>query len=167
MNKIEMVACNKDDLPTIQRISRQTFYDTFSEQNTAENMDSFLDTAYSTPQLEKELDDINSKFYFVKVDGDIAGYSKENAFVDYFELERIYIDKEYQKIGLGKMILDHAISSAKLMKLPEIRLGVWEHNDNAIAFYKKMGFYHTGQHVFKLGDDPQTDLLMTKKIRTK
>ncbi|NLA43929.1 GNAT family N-acetyltransferase, partial [Candidatus Saccharibacteria bacterium] len=38
--------------------------------------------------------------------------------------------------------------------------GVWEHNDKAIRFYEKLGFRPFGEHLFMLGSDPQTDLLM-------
>ena len=164
MNKIEIIACDKDDLKAIQRISRQTFSDTFDEYNTKDNMNAFLEGAYNSDKLANELSDINSQFYIVKVDGDIAGYSKLNFKDGEFELERIYVDKAFQKYGIGKILLDHAISSAKLQKCDHINLGVWEHNENAKAFYKKMGFERIGQHIFQLGDSAQTDYILTKKL---
>jgi len=41
---------------------------------------------------------------------------------------------------------------------------VWEHNIKAIAFYKKFGFEQFGSHIFMLGDDIQTDILMRKNL---
>ncbi|MEY3918157.1 MAG: Protease synthase and sporulation negative regulatory protein 1, partial [Bacteroidota bacterium] len=41
-----------------------------------------------------------------------------------------------------------------------IWLGVWEHNPRAIRFYEKQGFVKFDQHIFQLGDDEQTDILM-------
>nr|WP_228115767.1 hypothetical protein [Sphingobacterium faecium] len=41
-------------------------------------------------------------------------------------------------------------------------LGVWEENPRAINFYKKNGFEEFDKHVFILGDDEQTDILMKK-----
>jgi len=43
-------------------------------------------------------------------------------------------------------------------------LGVWEFNPRAQRFYEKNGFRIVGKHVFQLGTDPQTDLLMQKEI---
>jgi ribosomal protein S18 acetylase RimI-like enzyme len=43
-------------------------------------------------------------------------------------------------------------------------LGVWEKNEAAIAFYKKMGFEEAGRHSFRMGDELQTDLVMKKVI---
>jgi ribosomal protein S18 acetylase RimI-like enzyme len=45
-----------------------------------------------------------------------------------------------------------------------IWLGVWERNLRAQTFYKKYGFAVVGQHIFKLGNDEQIDLIMTRKI---
>ncbi|MNS98622.1 Protease synthase and sporulation negative regulatory protein PAI 1 [compost metagenome] len=46
----------------------------------------------------------------------------------------------------------------------KIWLGVWEKNENAISFYRKMGFLQTGAHSFYMGDEEQTDFIMTKTL---
>jgi len=43
-------------------------------------------------------------------------------------------------------------------------LGVWERNFRAQAFYRKYSFAVVGAHVFTLGTDEQTDLIMTRAI---
>ena len=43
-------------------------------------------------------------------------------------------------------------------------LGVYEKNINAQHFYKRHGFKRVGQHVFQVGDDPQIDWLLLKKL---
>jgi ribosomal protein S18 acetylase RimI-like enzyme len=50
------------------------------------------------------------------------------------------------------------------MKKDNIWLGVWEHNHQAIKFYTTWGFEKFGDHLFLLGDDPQTDWLMKKEL---
>ena len=44
-------------------------------------------------------------------------------------------------------------------------LGVWEKNERAIAFYRKNGFVAFDTHIFKLGDDEQTDILMKLPLK--
>ncbi|ACP12777.1 phage tail protein [Bacillus anthracis] len=39
-----------------------------------------------------------------------------------------------------------------------------EKNENAIAFYKKLGFVPAGSHSFYMGDDEQVDLIMIKTL---
>jgi diamine N-acetyltransferase len=41
---------------------------------------------------------------------------------------------------------------------------VWERNFNAQAFYAKWGFEKFSEHTFWMGDDPQTDWLLKKKL---
>ena len=49
---------------------------------------------------------------------------------------------------------------ARAQKAAYVWLGVWEENVRAINFYKKQGFNEFDKHIFMLGDDAQTDLLM-------
>ncbi|MDF2902615.1 MAG: spermine/spermidine-N-acetyltransferase PaiA, partial [Bacillus sp. (in: firmicutes)] len=44
----------------------------------------------------------------------------------------------------------------------KVWLGVWEKNENALTFYKKMGFVQSGAHSFYMGDEEQVDFIMTK-----
>ncbi len=43
-------------------------------------------------------------------------------------------------------------------------LGVWERNPRAIAFYIKSGFVEVGSHVFIVGNDRQTDLVLVSSL---
>ena len=52
------------------------------------------------------------------------------------EVERIYIKSSFQKHGLGKYLLNNAIEIAIANNKKNIWLGVWEKNENAIAFIK-------------------------------
>jgi ribosomal protein S18 acetylase RimI-like enzyme len=60
--------------------------------------------------------------------------------------------------------MDECLKIAKELKFDVIWLGVWELNPRAIKFYEKNGFYKVGTHLFQMGSDEQTDLLMQKEI---
>lgn len=83
---------------------------------------------------------------------------------DALEIERIYIRKNHQKHGLGKKLFNKAVEVALMLDKQKIWLGVWEKNENALAFYKKMGFVQQGQHSFYMGDEEQIDLIMVKSL---
>ena len=156
------------DLEKLSAISKATFTETFAAQNTEENMQQYLETAFSDKQLAAELSDPDSAFYFLDSGGKIAGYLKvslaspKNDIQDgnALEIERIYVRKAFQGKKAGQMLLDKAIEIAKARKARYVWLGVWEHNPRAIRFYEKNGFVAFGKHLFKLGEDEQTDLLM-------
>ena len=42
---------------------------------------------------------------------------------------------------------------------------VWEENLRAIRFYEKNGFKTFDKHVFRLGSDEQTDIMMKLELK--
>ena len=66
------------DIKDLQRISRETFSETFGSQNSSENMEKFLDKAYAEEKLKAEIENQNSNFYFLIVNNQVAGYLKVN-----------------------------------------------------------------------------------------
>lgn len=165
-----IIKCTSEHLPEIQAISRETFTETFKEQNSPEHLNAYLEGAYNQEQLALELAEPDSQFYFVYSDEEVAGYLKinvgeaqsEEMGKDSLEVERIYVKKKFHKHGFGKLLLAKAFDIAAELEKKKIWLGVWEENENAIAFYKKKGFVQTGAHPFYMGDDKQIDLIMTK-----
>lgn len=169
---INIKRCTLEDLHNLQEISYETFNETFKHQNSPENMNAYLERAFNLKQLEKELSNISSQFYFMYFNNEVAGYLKVNTNDaqsevmgdESLEIERIYIKNNFQKQGLGKYLINKAVEIALEQNKKKIWLGVWEKNKNAIAFYKKMGFVQTGTHSFHMGDEEQTDFIMTKSL---
>jgi len=58
------------------------------------------------------------------------------------ELDVLYVLPEYQRMGIGKKLLDRAIGW--LGEKKEGKLKVALYNDNAVSFYEKYGFVKTG-----------------------
>ncbi|WP_174727380.1 GNAT family N-acetyltransferase [Mesobacillus harenae] len=169
---LNLKRCTIEDLRTLQEISYDTFNETFKHQNSPENMNSYLEKAFNLKQLEKELSNTSSQFFFVYFNNEVAGYLKintndaqsEDMGNDSLEIERIYIKNQFHKLGLGKYMLNKAIEIAMERNKKKIWLGVWEKNINAITFYNKMGFVQSGAHSFYMGDEKQMDLIMTKRL---
>ncbi len=165
--------CTLEDLKTLQEISYTTFNETFSDMNTEENMKAYLESAFNTKRLEEEISTPYSTFFLIHYNGVLAGYLKvnvneaqtEDMGEKALEIERIYIRKQFQKHGLGKYLLDKVTEIAMKNNKKKIWLGVWEKNENAIAFYKKLGFVHTGFHAFYMGDEEQIDFIMIKTLK--
>lgn len=169
---VKITKCNREDLQLLREISIETFNDTFKNQNSPENMKAYLEKAFNPNQLEKELANSSSEFYFISFNEEIAGYLKVNSNDaqtekmgdESLEIERIYIRNKFQRTGLGKYLFNKAVEIAEKQHKKTIWLGVWEENENAIGFYKKIGFVQTGAHSFYMGDEEQIDLIMTKTL---
>lgn len=142
--------CSLDDILDLQKIYRQTFFETFSEQNSEENMRIFLDKAYSEEKLKSEIEDKESETFL----------AVENS----LEIQRIYILKESKGLGIGTVFMNLAEKKARELGVSFIWLGVWEKNFPAQKFYTDKGFRKFSEHAFVLGDDIQTDFLMKKEL---
>jgi ribosomal protein S18 acetylase RimI-like enzyme len=155
-----------EEVELLQKISRQTFIETFSEHNTENDMQKYLSENLSIAQLKEELNTSDSSFYFINNTTSIFGYLKlnlaplNNNVEATLEIERIYILKEFQGKKYGNYLLQKAIEVGRDKKCSFVFLGVWEKNEKAISFYLKHNFKKYGSHIFKLGDDEQTDILM-------
>ena len=80
------------------------------------------------------------------------------------ELVRLYVSRESLGSGVGAALMQACIREAKQRGYETLWLGVWEHNHRAQAFYRKWNFIEVGKHMFQLGDDAQTDILMQRSI---
>ena len=160
------------DIEQLQAIGRQTFSETFAQSNSAENMAKYLEEAYADEKLSAELNDPNSVFYFAELDNQVIGYLKLNFSGAQTELKdnkaleigRIYVAKEFHGKKVGQLLYDKAIEVAKEKMVDYVWLGVWEENHRAIQFYTKNGFVAFDKHVFVLGDDAQTDIMMKLEL---
>jgi len=156
------------EIDKLQEIGRQTFYETFAGSNTEDDMKKYLDESFSEIKLTTELKDTNSEFYFATLDNKVIGYLKLNFGQSQTELkddkaleiERIYVPKEFHGKKVGQILYDKALQIARQKNVDYVWLGVWEENLRAISFYKKNGFVEFDKHVFKLGNDVQTDIMM-------
>lgn len=161
-----------DDLKQLEEIGQKTFIETYASFNSEENMKNYIVSNFSTEQLKVQLSDGGCEFYFVELSSSVIGYIKINfgpSQTDIkdekaLEIERIYVLKEFQGNGIGKLFYDKALEIAKQKRLDYIWLGVWDKNLKAIKFYEKNGFMKFDEHTFMLGEDKQTDFIMKLQL---
>ncbi|MFV8346479.1 GNAT family N-acetyltransferase [Flavobacterium sp. ZB4P13] len=172
MANIEITKVKLNEIDQLQKIGRQTFQEIFSESNSEENMKNYLEEGFSNEKLTAELNVKNSEFYFASLENEVIGYLKINFGESQTELkdnraleiERIYVSKEFHGKSVGQLLYDKAIQIAKEKDVEYVWLGVWEENPRAIRFYKKNGFVEFDKHIFKMGDDEQTDIMMKLQL---
>lgn len=161
------------DIEKLKEIGKRTFFETFASENSEENMTKYLENEFSTEKLTAELTDQNAEFYFAELDEKTIGYLKVNVGESQteikdkntLEIERIYVLKEFHGKKVGQKLYDKAIELAKVKNIETVWLGVWEENPRAIRFYEKNGFVAFDKHIFKLGNDEQTDIMMKLKLK--
>jgi len=172
---MEIRKVNIQDIEKLKEIGKLTFAETFSSENSEENMTEYLENGFSTEKLKTELTDENTVFYFAELSGNVIGYLKINVresqteikVKNALEIEQIYVLKEFHGKKVGQILYDKALELAKEKNVENVWLGVWEENPRAIRFYKKNGFVAFDKHIFKLGNDEQTDIMMKLELNKK
>jgi ribosomal protein S18 acetylase RimI-like enzyme len=161
-----------DDAALLCTFGAKAFRDTFGAANTEENMNLYVNANFTQEKLRQELIDPLSVFLTVYDGETLAGYVKlgtghEPAALGpkrALEIERIYAGASYLGKRVGLTLMNAAIRHARMNGFEVLWLGVWEHNVKARRFYEKYGFETFGSHIFVLGTDAQTDLLMKKVL---
>jgi len=174
MPEIHIRPATIDDAKALTDLAYTTFWDAFAHhpKNAPDDLNHYMRQAFTVEQITLELEDAASIFLIAEIEGEPAGYAK--IIVDTkeegitaerpIELNRLYSHQQFLGKGIGQALMNACFDRARHDGHDVMWLGVWEFNPRAQRFYEKNGFRVVGSHVFLLGEDPQTDLLMQKEL---
>lgn len=157
-----------DDAAALAEIAERTFRDTFAKDNTPEDLEAYVASAYGETLQRRELENPGVLA--------LLGESEDGTLIAYTQMRRVrsphgeveilrfYVDRAYHGQGLAQKLMDAAIDAARGLGGKTLWLGVWERNARAIAFYVKCGFRDVGSQPFLVGSDLQTDRVMARVI---
>ena len=163
-----------DDAGLLAELGARTFSETFAADNSPADMAAYLASSFSEAQQAAELTDPHATFHIAEADGVAVGYAmlRSGSVLDSvtddepIELVRLYVSREHLGGGVGAALMRVCVNEASRRGHRTLWLGVWEHNHRAQAFYRKWNFHEVGTHIFQLGEDAQTDILMERSIPT-
>lgn len=162
------------DAAPLAALAERTFRDTFAAVNTVDDIEAYVRAAFALDRVRGELADGANTFLLAFTD-DVArpnGYAKLRTGTTEpsvtgprpVELQRLYVDQSALGHGVGAALMRACLAAAGAAGHRTLWLGVWERNARAIAFYDRWGFATVGHHVFRLGSDDQTDLVMARPV---
>jgi len=162
------------DIELLSALAARTFKDAFGSENADDDIQSYIRESFSAERLRTELGNPDNLFllaFLAEADPPV-GYAKlrtgtTDASVKGpgpIELHRIYVDRSAVGRGVGAALMQASFDTARRGGHKTLWLGVWERNERAISFYKRWGFEVVGDHVFRLGSDDQTDLIMERPV---
>jgi ribosomal protein S18 acetylase RimI-like enzyme len=161
---MQIITPSADHLPQLQALMRTVFTETFGHLYPPADLAAYLDSAYATDQLRKELTD-PWNFWQLVLDpsGSAVAYLEcvpahlphpEVRPEAHGEIERIYVLGSQQGKGLGRKLMKVAIDHLAERYGPDEPqwLGVWSQNVRAQALYRSFGFEKVGEYQFPVGD---------------
>ena len=169
---IEIKEATLQDIPAMRTVAISSYADTFSASNTPENMEAFFKSSYSLAALENEFKEPNSLIYLAWADDQLVGFVRVRECDEVksllgdntLEIQRLYVLTSAQGKSVGRLLMEAALAHAIRKKYDWIWLGVWEQNFKAQRFYEAWGFEKFSEHTFWMGDDPQVDWLLRRKL---
>jgi diamine N-acetyltransferase len=161
-----------DDNVLISVLASTTFYEAYFEQDDPGDLASYIHESFEIARLDAEIADPASHFYLILRHEKAVGYAKliigsthsSITSPNPVELKRIYLLERVWGTGLGDILLEHCVGTAKQLGAGSIWLGVWEENQRGYRFYKKHGFVQTGTLEFPYGDSVGINLVMEKPL---
>ncbi len=164
--QVTIRAAGPVDAPLLSELGVRTFRDNYSEFNDPDDLESHIAEKLSVDYFRRALAGKQHHFYLLFVDEQAAGFTQLTVPAHTYgraslEVHRFYVLQEYQGRRLGTTLMRQCITFARENGYRSLWLGVWKENSRAIAFYRKMGFRITGEHIFQLGSDAQKDWVMT------
>lgn len=172
------------DIERIASLGRHVFYQTFAASTGAEDLERYLNEAYSPAAIRADIENPDKRVIVAEAaivapqdetpySPTLAGFamiainSSEDCLKSWekpLELQRIYVDSAHQGAGVARKLEAYVTQWAREEGYKSVWLGVWENNHRAKAFYAKCGYEKIGTHDFVVGNQVDTDEIMAKSI---
>jgi len=173
--RISLAKANSATATQLAELGRQTFLETYSAQNTPENLAAFVAQTFSPEIQLAELQEPETTYLIAHMQAEAVGYAKlrDNSSLGLsenqdaagrLEIKQLYVREDWQGTGLGAALMRSILALAEQLHCTAVVLGVWEKNARARAFYQRFGFREVGKCDFQLGQETQTDLILRKGL---
>ena len=162
-----------EDAAALSELGRASFVDAFGQLYSADNLNIFLNQAYSQAAVEAELANPRRLFRIAERDRRMVGYCKigfdvtldhEPGDRQVMELKQLYLLGRETGSGVGAALMAWALDEARARGFDDIILSVWSGNHRAQRFYARHGFEKIGDTIFMVGNHRDEEYLMGLRL---
>lgn len=159
-----------EDVPALTELMRVTFSETFRHYP-QEELAAHLEEAYSEERTRSSLTVPSQRTWVLEEPGGaLVGYAvageadlphpqvTERA----GQLHRLYLRPSAQGAGLGRKLMDTALAFLSEQQRTPLFISVWEHNERALAFYRRYGFEPVGEYPYPVGRTVDRELILRR-----
>lgn len=174
-HNVKIRRATAEDALLLAQIGWQSFEEAFGQhpKNHPDDMKIYRAESFSEERVRADLREPDTVYLIAELENEIAGYAKikadsredcVTAAGKTLELCRLYALDKFIGKGVGRALMLEYLDTARRTGCGVCWLGVWEFNFRAQEFYVRFGFEKCGEHVFQLGNDPQVDWVMQRKV---
>jgi diamine N-acetyltransferase len=155
------------DLPALSELAKRTWRDAFGESVSAEESADELEETRSERYFRSALG--TDTILVAEAEGELVGYvqfgdvriPEVDPKPDDRGLHRVYVETRRQGRGIGRKLVQAALSHPRLRRAPRVYLQVWDRNRRAVALYESFGFRTVGTTRVTIGsNEVGEDLVM-------
>lgn len=168
MKNISVREGRRDDVPALAALGRTVFAETWAGTANPDELASHIEAHFSESAISTDIVR-ESVRYFMAESGEVcAGLVKVGMGArpqlvpegTVRQVHQLYVAPDFQRMGVGRRLLDAAVEFARAGAASGVFLSVWSKAIQAISFYEDYGFRALGNVPFKLGDAEYLDSLM-------
>ncbi len=162
-----------EDAPALATLGRESFCAAFAHLYRPEDLNAFLEEAYSESVVAAEIAD-DCHIHRLAADGTrLLGFVKLRAPSGYMEysdaanpiaLGQLYTDPAHTGAGIGAALMDWSMAEARGRGHDAIQLSVWSENFGAQRFYQRYGFSKIADIDFWVGSHRDDEFLYEKRL---
>ena len=170
---VSLRAATAADVPALADLGRESFVTKFGSLYRQDDLDTFLEQAFSPAAIARELADPDRLYRLAEADGQLRGYCKlalACGWPDHargrhaIELKQLYTAPGLTGLGIGKRLLDWALAEAEARGADEMQLSVWSGNHDAQRFYARHGFAKVADIHFMVGKQRDEEFLFARML---
>jgi ribosomal protein S18 acetylase RimI-like enzyme len=167
-SRIRLVEAGAADADELSAAGRRLFVQAYGNYSRADDLESHIEEYFGRDGVASELQNPDVS-YTIAFDADaIAGFIKIRRgpapaavpVTNAIEVQQLYVDAQRQRKGVGRALMDRAVTVARQEGRAGLWLSVWQEADWATAFYEACGFRTSGTAEFWLGRTCFMDYLM-------
>ncbi len=156
------------DAPELSAIGSRVFWDAYGGTAPDDDIADHMEAHFSESVVQAEISRPEVTYFMATEDDRCAGLVKmrdsdvpELVLADSaVEVQQLYVSMDFQRRGIGALLLDAVVAAARMRGVDGIWLSVWTDADWATKFYFKYGFESRGEISFSLAATEFIDHLM-------
>jgi ribosomal protein S18 acetylase RimI-like enzyme len=156
----------KSDLPSIHRITWQSWIATYSSFIPENDLRSYFDAHYTDASLLSMFEDPSGQGFVAETDHHIVGYLRLffNRGENRLYIPSLHVLQDFQGKGIGRRLLESAEEYAARKRMDRVWIGVMVKNRRALIYYRKVGFLFIREEPFTMGNTTVKHLIGYKKL---
>jgi ribosomal protein S18 acetylase RimI-like enzyme len=162
----------RDDAVTLAALSVQVFLDTYATEGVRGDLAREALREYSEAAFVSRLSEPGRKFVLAEAQAALVGFAELNCVLGEapapglagWELARLYVQPQAQGGGVGTALLRRAEQLAAEDGSRDLWLSVWERNERALAFYRRLGYADVGETTYAFEGREYGNRVVAKRL---